>query len=251
MFKKRKQLISKFKPRVDAMSYSKEDATPSWRIFKIMGEFVSGFEFLRRYDATVTFFGTARCNANQKLYKEAVKLASELSKMGFAVITGGGPGAMEAANKGAREAGGVSVGLNIQLPTEQRINPYVHESHAFHYFFTRKVMLAYSSELYIFFPGGFGTLDELFELITLVQTKKICPIPIILVGKNYWQPLLKWIEDVIYNENKMIDKQDLAIYHLVDDANEAAALIKKLNKQGRLRYKEHSVEYSQDTKIVK
>ncbi|OGF28689.1 Rossman fold protein, TIGR00730 family [Candidatus Falkowbacteria bacterium RIFOXYC2_FULL_47_12] len=215
-----------------------------------MGEFVAGFEFLRRYDATVTFFGTARCTAGDRIYQDAQTLAAELTKMGFAIITGGGPGAMEAANRGARDAGGVSVGLNIQLPGEQRINPYVQESHAFHYFFTRKVMLAYSSELYIFFPGGFGTLDELFELMTLVQTKKICSIPIILVGKEFWQPLLSWIDEFLYKKG-MIDASDRAIYSLVDDAAEAMTLIKKLHKAGRLRHEECPVEYSEGQKIMK
>jgi hypothetical protein len=246
----RKKLIPHFKPRVDAMAYSKEEATPSWRIFKIMGEFVAGFEFLRRFDATVTVFGTARVDSKSKIYKDAQALAGELTKMGFAIITGGGPGAMEAANRGAQEAGGVSVGLNIQLPAEQRINPYVSESQAFHYFFTRKVMLAYSSELYIFFPGGFGTLDELFELMTLVQTKKICSIPIILVGKKFWQPLLSWIDEFVYKEG-MIDAADRDIYSLVDDAAEAIALIKKLHKAGRLTHEECPVEYSEGQKIMK
>jgi len=249
MFKKR-TLIPHFKPRVDAMAYNQAEATPSWRIFKIMGEFVAGFEFLRRYDATVTFFGTARVSAGEKIYQDAQALAAALTKMGFAIITGGGPGAMEAANRGAREAGGVSVGLNIQLPTEQRVNPYVGESQAFHYFFTRKVMLAYSSELYIFFPGGFGTLDELFELMTLVQTKKICSIPIILVGKNFWQPLLSWINEFMYKEG-MIDAADREIYSLVDDAAEATALIKKLRQAGKLKYEERPVEYSEGQKIMK
>ena len=176
-----KKMKTKFQPRVSSIAYSRDEVTPSWRIFKIMGEFVSGFEFLRRYDAAATIFGSARCKDGDKIYDEAANLAKGLAERGFAVITGGGPGVMAAANKGAAETkDGVSVGLNIQLPREQRINKYVREAHAFYYFFTRKVMLAYASELYIFFPGGFGTLDEFVEIVTLIQTNKIPKAPIIL-----------------------------------------------------------------------
>ena len=202
----------------------------SWRIFKVLSEFVQGFELLQRYERAVTFFGTSRCAGNNKMYKEATKLAKNLSKKGFAIITGGGPGIMEAANKGAYEAKGASVGLNIQLPEEQRRNKYVKDGEAFHYFFTRKVMLAFASEVYIFFPGGFGTLDEFFEITTLVQTEKIKPIPIILVGKEYWTPLQKFIEEVAYKKNKAIDKEDMKIYQIVDNADEALELIDKLEK---------------------
>ena len=202
-----------------------------WRIFKIMAEFVNGFDFLSRYDLAASFFGTSRCCFGDVVYQEATELARRLSKDGFAIITGGGPGIMEAANKGAKEANGKSVGLNIQLPAEQEMNEYVGESEKFEYFFVRKVMLAFASEVYIFFPGGFGTLDELFEMITLVQTKKINPTPIVLVNKEYWDPLLTWIQKSLYEKNRAIDKKDMAIYHLVDDAEEAYRLIKKLVKK--------------------
>ncbi|MDP3724875.1 MAG: TIGR00730 family Rossman fold protein [Nanoarchaeota archaeon] len=202
----------------------------SWRIFKILSEFVQGFEFIRKYKKAVTFFGSARSSFDASVYKEAAELAARLAKDGYAVMTGGGSGVMEAANKGAYEAGGDSVGINIQLPKEQRTNKYVTDSEAFHYFFTRKVMLSFASDLYIFFPGGFGTLDEFFEMITLVQTKKIPQIPIILVNKEFWTPLLKYIEEVVYKKNKAIDKGDMYIYYLVDNADEAYQVIKKLTK---------------------
>lgn len=208
----------------------KPNEISTWRIFKIIAEFVSGFEFLSKYDKTATFFGSARCDIKEDYYDGAVSLASMLSKDGFAVITGGGPGIMEAANKGATEAGGQSAGLNIILESGQRTNKYVKESESFHYFFTRKVMLSFASEVYIFFPGGFGTLDEFFEMITLVQTKKIQPIPIILVGRDYWAPILQWIENDVYGKYKAIDKEDMDIYHLTDSAEEAFDLIKKLVK---------------------
>ena len=203
----------------------------SWRIFKIMSEFVEGFEFLSQYGRAVSIYGSARYDLKHSIYKEATDLAEWLAKDGFTVITGGGPGIMEAANKGAKKAGKPSVGLNIQLSTEQRINPFVTHSRAFQYFFTRKVMLSIASEVYIFYPGGYGTMDELFEMITMVQTKKIDPIPIILVGKKYWTPLLSWIEETMYKENKAIGKADLDIYHLVDNAEEAYKYIKKVLKQ--------------------
>lgn len=202
----------------------------SWRIFKVLSEFVKGFELLQRYKKAATFFGTSRCSPNHALYKEATKLARKLSKQGFAIITGGGPGIMEAANKGAYEAKGASVGLNIQLPQEQRRNKYVKDGEAFHYFFTRKVMLAFASEVYIFFPGGFGTLDEFFEIVTLVQTKKIKPIPIIMVGRKYWEPLLAFIKETVYKESRAIGKEDMKLYHLADSVGEAMELINKLVK---------------------
>lgn len=205
----------------------------AWRIFKIMGEFVSGFEFISKYKKTASIFGSARCNFNHNSYKEATELAYKLSKENFAIITGGGPGIMEAANKGAVKAGGRSVGINIKLngkaATERR-NPYVQESILFDYFFVRKVILSFSSRVYIYFPGGFGTLDELFEMITLIQTKKIQRIPIILVGKEYWTPLLDWVEKELYVKNKAINKEDLKLYNLVNTADEALEIIKKLVK---------------------
>jgi uncharacterized protein (TIGR00730 family) len=202
----------------------------SWRILKIMAEFVEGFEFLSKYGKAVSIYGSARCDLKHTIYNDATMLAEKLSKDGFTVITGGGPGIMEAANKGAKKTGKPSVGLNIELPNEQRINPYVTHSKGFSYFFTRKVMLSIASEVYVFYPGGFGTMDELFEMITLIQTKKIDPIPIILVDKEYWSPLLKWFEEKMYTKNKAIDKEDMDIYHLVEDAKEAHAYIKKVLK---------------------
>lgn len=205
------------------------------RLTRITQEFARGFHFLRNYGKSATFFGSARCVAGDRHYEEAKKLGSLLSKDDFAVITGGGPGIMEAANKGANEAGGQSAGINIQFDHSQNVNPYVKESISFHYFFARKVMLAFASEVYIFFAGGFGTLDEFFELITLIQTRKIDPIPIILVGKDYWAPLLKWIEKEVYEKRSNIDKEDMKIYRLVKDANEASRVIKKLVKKDNIR----------------
>lgn len=245
----KKNLVNKIKPRIHDAVSGEQDTSTSWRLFKIMGEFVSGFEFLKRYGIAATFFGSARCNHNEKVYKEAVKLAKGLSQMGFAIITGGGPGIMEAANQGAYEAKGISVGLNIQLPLEQRINKYVKESRAFHYFFTRKVMLAYASELYIYFPGGFGTLDELYEILTLIQTRKICQIPVILVDKEFWQPLVEWMYGRLYRQDKAIDKEDLNLFTVVDSADEAIKLVEKLIKSGKLKSTETPIEYANGHKI--
>lgn len=216
------------KARVDELLDIHSEDAATWRIFKIMSEFVSGFEFLRKYGKTATFFGSSKCALDDAIYKEATRLAGMLVEDGFDVITGGGPGIMEAANKGAFEAGGKSAGLNIELPGGQILNTYVNDTLSFHYFFTRKVILAFASEVYIFFPGGFGTLDEFFEIVTLVQTKKIKPIPVIAVGKTYWAPLFDWIKKDVYERDKSIDKEDMDIYHLVDSAEEARALIKEL-----------------------
>jgi len=205
----------------------------SWRIFRIMAEFVSGFELLRKYRLAATVFGSARALPDDRWYQESQKLGYLLAKDGFAIITGGGGGIMGAANKGAYEAGGDSVGLNIKLAHEQRLNSYVTDSETFHFFFPRKVMLSFASEVYIYFPGGFGTLDEFFELLTLVQTKKIAHVPIVLVGTKFWQPLIDWFQAVVLEQYHAIGPGDLSLVHLVDSAEEAHALISRLDGNGR------------------
>jgi len=213
-----------------------DDAVQSWRTFRIMSEFVQGFEILRRYGLAATIFGGARYAAGDTVYKEAEELAAKLAKAGFAIITGGGPGVMEAANVGAFKVGGKSVGLNIQLPFEQKLNPYVNDTETFHFFFSRKVMLSFASEVYIYFPGGFGTMDELFELVTLIQTKKISRIPIVLVDKMYWSPLLDWIKNTMLKEYKTITIEDLDIFKLVDTPQEAYDyIIKTVDTNGNLK----------------
>lgn len=199
----------------------KSDAIQSWRIFRIMSEFVSGFEILRKYKTAATFFGSARCGAGDEVYKAAEDLAALLAKSGIAIITGGGPGVMEAANVGAFKVGGKSVGLNIKLPMEQKLNPYVTESENFHFFFSRKVMLSFASEVYVYFPGGFGTMDELFEIITLIQTKKISKIPVVLYGKDFWNPLVAFMKETLLKKYKTISKEDFEIFHIVDSVDEA------------------------------
>ncbi len=197
----------------------------SWRIFRIMTEFVEGFQFLADFKKTVSFYGSARFHETNYHYKEARRLAQLLAKDGFTIVTGGSGGIMEAGNRGAYEAGGESVGLNIELPREQKINRYVHRSLTFHYFFTRKVMLDFAAEAYVFFPGGFGTLDEFFELVTLVQTKKVDPIPIILVGKDYWGTLIKWIEEHVLLQHHAILKEDMNLFRLVNSVDEARDIL--------------------------
>ena len=198
----------------------------TWRIFRIMAEFVEGFEFLSTSHHEVSVFGSARFQPGSIWYEEARTLGFMLGKKGYTIVTGGGPGIMEAANRGAYEAGAESIGLNIQLPQEQRVNPYVKRSIGFHYFFTRKVMLAAAARAYIFFPGGFGTLDEVAELVELIQTDKMQRIPIILVGKEFWSPLLAWMEKTMLREYKTIAEADLAIYQLVDTAKEAFDIVR-------------------------
>lgn len=192
-----------------------------WRVFQIMSEFADGFETLQKYGLAATFFGSARCSMGDEIYKSAEELAGKLAARGFTIITGGSHGIMEAANKGAYEAGGQSVGMNIELPNEQTSNPYLTDSVEFDHFFSRKVMLTFASEVYIYYPGGFGTMDEFFEILTLVQTKKIKPVPIILVGKEYWQPILDLIETQFADKFKTISREDMNLYHLVDTADEA------------------------------
>lgn len=203
---------------------------PAWRMFRIMGEFTEGFEFISKLKKSVTFFGSARFDPKNKWYKEASSLAHLLSKKGHHVVTGGGPGIMEAANRGAfGGTPGDSVGLNIQLPREQRINPYVERSMAFHYFFTRKVCMTFSANAFVYFPGGFGTLDEFFEIITLIQTKKVKKIPMVLIGKDFWTPFITAFKKTLVNDYKTIDKKDLELFVLVNSAEEAGRyLLKKL-----------------------
>lgn len=210
---------------VCASPYTDFRSGASWRIFRIMAEFIEGFEFLADLKKEVTIFGSARCDATTHYYKEAEKLGAMLAKNGFAVITGGGPGIMEAGNRGATAGGGPSIGLNIELPHEQRINPYVGKAKAFHYFFTRKVMLTASAQAYVYFPGGFGTVDELLEIITLIQTRKMCPLPIVLVGKQYWGGFVAWMKEAMLTE-KYIAAEDLNIFTVVDTAEEAYELVK-------------------------
>lgn len=215
----------------------------SRRLLKIMNEFINGYKFIRHYKRAVSIFGSARNTMHRKIYREADKLGYDLAKEGFAVITGGGPGIMEAANQGALRFGGESVGLNIQLPEEQRINPYVNESTSFHYFFTRKVMLASVSQVYVFFPGGYGTMDELFEMLTLIQTKKVSPIKVILVGAMFWSPLIHWIRETVYRQNKTISKEDLNLINVVENAHEAMVLIREMVKKKHIAH----VSREQDT----
>jgi len=206
--------------------------TAGWRIFRIMAEFVDGFQFLKDLKKEVTFFGSARVREGSRWYEEARKLGRMLADAGFTVITGGGPGIMEAANRGAVEGKGESVGLNIQLPREQRMNAYAKRGMGFHYFFTRKVMLSASAQAYLFFPGGFGTMDEVSELVEMVQTKKMQRVPIILVGKEHWNGYLDWVKAAMLGSDPpMIDADDLHIMHVVDSAEEAFAIVKETKER--------------------
>jgi uncharacterized protein (TIGR00730 family) len=203
------------------------DAVQSWRVFRIMSEFVQGFELLRDTGLAATFWGSARLKPDDPYYKAAEELAAKLAKKGFAIVSGGGPGIMEASNVGAFKVGGKSVGLNIQLPFEQKLNPYTTHTLSFDFFFSRKVMLTFASEVYVYFPGGFGTMDEFFEIITLIQTKKIEQIPVVLYGKEFWEPLLRFFEQEMLKKRKMIDAGDLALFQVVDSVDEAYKYILK------------------------
>ena len=198
----------------------------SWRIFRIMAEFVEGIETLSKVNNAVTFFGSARLKPDDIYYQKAETLARLLVQNGFSVITGGGGGIMEAANKGASEAGGKSVGMNIQLPFEQKPNSYANISLHYKYFFIRKVMFVKYAVAYVILPGGFGTMDELFEALTLIQTKKIKSFPLILMGSEYWQGLLDWLKKTMLREDKIL-AGDLDLIQVVDEPEEVVKLIKK------------------------
>lgn len=208
------------------MTFSEHDGNFSWRVLRIMSEFVDGFEFLSNLGQTVTFFGSARLREDTKYYRLARDLAYRLSKEGFTIVTGGGPGIMEASNRGASEAEGKSVGLNIKLPLEQEFNPYVKQGIGFHYFLSRKFMLDYSALAYVFFPGGFGTLDELFTISTLIQTGKADrDVPIVLIGREFWQPLLDWARNQLVAQWRTVSPDDLKIWQVTDDLAEAVKMI--------------------------
>ncbi len=196
-----------------------------WRVFRIMSEFVDGFDMLSRIGNAVTIFGSARLKENHQMYKLAEKTAYLLGKEGYAIITGGGPGIMEAANKGAKASGTESVGLNIELPFEQVPNKYITLLLDFHYFFCRKFMFLKYAKAFVIFPGGFGTLDELFESITLIQTKRMPRFPVILVGQEYWQSMMDWVNKTILAE-QCISQEDLDIIQIVDSAEEVLKVVK-------------------------
>jgi uncharacterized protein (TIGR00730 family) len=200
-------------------------ADDSWRIFRIMAEFVEGFEVMNAIGPAVSIFGSARTKHTDANYKAAEQTARELAKSGLSVITGGGPGVMEAANKGAIEAGGASVGLNITLPQEQEGNRYQTISLDFHYFYARKVMFTKYSSAFICFPGGYGTMDELFEVLTLVQTLKVEPFPIVLYGSEYWSGLVQWLRRCL--KPHYIDPEDVDIFRVVDTPADAVRVVKQ------------------------
>lgn len=202
-------------------------STDSWALFRIMGEFTTGFDKLAKIGPCVTIFGSSRTRRDHPNYKKAEQIAARLVKHGYGVITGGGPGIMEAGNKGAHTQGGKSVGLNIDLPYEQHNNPYIDRDKLinFDYFFVRKVMFVRYSQGFIVMPGGFGTLDELFEAITLIQTEKIGRFPIVLVDRKFWSGLIKWVEDVLLEKEENISREDMKLINIVDTAGEAIEVI--------------------------
>ena len=220
-----RKIREKFIPK----TWNEIKTNDSWAIFKIMSEFVDGYERLSKIGPCVSIFGSARTQPDHKNYILAEEIAYKLTQQGFGVITGGGPGIMEAGNKGAARGNGLSVGLNIELPFEQHDNPYINQGMSldFDYFFVRKVMFVKYSQGFIVMPGGFGTLDELFEAITLIQTHKIGRFPIVLVNSDFWGGILDWIKKVLLEEYETISEEDLKLFRIVDTADEA---IDHLNK---------------------
>jgi uncharacterized protein (TIGR00730 family) len=203
---------------------SRDVTQDAWRVFRIMGEFVEGFDTLARLGPAVSIFGSARARAGDRYYQAAEEVGRLLAQEGFAVVTGGGPGIMEAANKGALEAGGESVGCNIELPFEQGMNAYVKTAINFRYFFVRKTMFVKYAEAFVIFPGGFGTMDELFEALTLIQTGKVRDFPVVLFGRDYWQGLLDWLKHTMASEGK-IHASDLDLMVVTDSPAEACAVV--------------------------
>lgn len=198
----------------------------SWRLFKILAEFVDGFETLADIHPCVSIFGSARTQPGEKTYEKTVEIAKRLGQSGYNIITGGGPGIMEAGNKGAQEGGTTSIGLSIQLPMEQETNSFVEVDLNFQYFFVRKVMFVKYAQAYVGMPGGFGTLDEIFEAITLIQTKRIKPFPVVLVGTDYWGPLWEWVEGTLL-KRALISPEDMDLVQIVDEPEEVVKIIKR------------------------
>ena len=223
------------------MEHTKKDwneikSNDSWAVFKIMSEFVEGYDRMAKIGPWVSIFGSARTKEDNKYYQLTVDIAEKIARLGYGVISGGGPGIMQAANKGAQLGKGASVGLNIDLPFEQNHNPYIDPEHnlEFDYFFVRKVIFVKYSQAFVVLPGGFGTLDEFFEALTLIQTKKIAKRPVVLVGKSYWTGLMRWVEEVMLNEEHNISPIDLDLVKIVDTAEEAAQIIEDF-------YRSHSL----------
>ncbi|MCF6349409.1 MAG: TIGR00730 family Rossman fold protein [Flavobacteriaceae bacterium] len=217
----------KIREKLKRKTWNEIKTNDSWAIFKIMSEFVEGYERLSKVGPCVSIFGSARTKPEEKYYKLAEEIGFELTQNGYGVITGGGPGIMEAGNKGAYRGKGISVGLNIELPFEQHDNPYIDRDKSldFDYFFVRKVMFVKYSQGFIVMPGGFGTLDELFEAITLIQTKKIGKFPIILVGSEFWSGIFDWIKSTLLKQFKTISKEDLDLMIIVDSKKEVIAFL--------------------------
>src|SRR5690554_479512 len=217
-------------------TWNEVKANDSWAIFKIMSEFVNGYESMSRIGPCVSIFGSARTKPDDKYYQLTEKIAYKITQAGYGVITGGGPGIMEAGNKGAHLGGGISAGLNIDLPFEQHFNPYIDNDKnlQFDYFFVRKVMFVKYSQGFVVMPGGFGTLDELFEAITLIQTHKIGKFPIILVGSSFWTGLIEWIKTVLLDENKNINAEDLNLFKIVDSEDEVIEVLNSFYKKYNL-----------------
>lgn len=217
------KIIKAFKHK----NWNEIKTSDSWQIFKIMAEFVEGFEKMASIGPCVSLFGSARTKADNRYYELAEEIAFKLTQNGYGVITGGGPGIMEAANKGAQRGNGISVGLNIHLPFEQNSNPYIDADKfiTFKHFFVRKVVFQKYAQGFIVLPGGFGTFDEFFESVTLIQTGKIGRFPIVLVGTEFWKGMVEWIEKVVQEEEKNISPEDLDLFRVVDTADEAVAVI--------------------------
>ena len=221
----------------EAKNWNEIKSKDSWGTFKVMAEFVNGYDKLAKIGPCVSIFGSARTHPDHPNYKLAEEVAHKLTTRGFGIITGGGPGMMEAANKGAQEGGGTSVGLNIELPMEQEPNAFIDQDKNlnFDYFFVRKVMFVKYSQGFVVMPGGFGTMDELFEALTLIQTYKIGRFPIVLVGSEFWGGLLDWIKEVVLTRENNVSKEDLDLYSLVDTADDAVKVIDEFYSRYNLK----------------
>ncbi len=223
MKKEEKKIIRAFKEK----SWNQIKTEDTWQLFKIISEFVEGFEKMAKIGPSVSIFGSARTKNNNHYYDQAENIAFLLTQKGYGVITGGGPGIMEAANKGAKRGGGKSIGLNIELPFEQSANKYIDNDKLinFNYFFVRKVIFMKYAQGFIVLPGGFGTFDELFEALTLIQTKKICKFPIVLVGKSFWNGMIDWIKNTVLENEENISEEDLDLFQIVDSSEDAVKII--------------------------